>query len=206
MSWDCRHVVFVTFDSFLSFTIHWTRKPCSILWSMHLSSPDWITVSVYILFGTSKFLLDKLQSVVSAAARPVSKLRKFAHITSTLRDEAPLAAYWTASGFQSRCHHSPMHARYCTGISEWHVHVGDWQSRPSSSPFCSLWWHCCTANKQDIGPMQFCCQRTSHLEWAADCSLLHGPVTVVYPPENWRRFTFTEPTYLIRHARDSRRL
>jgi len=182
MPWHCHSTVSINCDSFVPFVIRWMKK---------LPSHAFITRLNYckrVLSGIIKILLHKLQSVLNAATRLVSKLRKFDHITSTFD------LHWFSIeqrvDQKVRFHHLPMHARYCAGIPHW-VHAGDRWSR-LSSPTRNLWRHMCyheqtsrlSANEDLLSRDQ-----SSGMGFWPPCTIMTCHWTA--SAENWKRFYFS---------------
>ena len=89
-----------------------------------------------VLYGASRFQLDRLQSILNAAARIVLRIPKFSHISASIRDEL----HWLPVRFRPRVQDLPVRSelpgRHCPGLPPGTLHRRFLQRR-SSEPSIS---------------------------------------------------------------------
>ena len=111
---------------------------------VHLLSASWTTVVLCWLVGAPGVQLNRLQSVLNAAARLVFPARKYEHTSPLLRE-----LHWLKVPQRIQFRLCVLSSRISTELPCWD-HPPSFQLCNASPP---IWWHAYTTGPVDTGPV-----------------------------------------------------
>ena len=89
-----------------------------------------------VLYGVSAYLLDRLQSILNAAARLILKVSKYDHISDAMRNELHLAPYCATYQLQDLPSRAQLSGGYWSNVPIRILQPGELRGRKTSSSFC----------------------------------------------------------------------